>query len=149
MGDEASGPSGGMVRIEFEGMRELRRSLKGISKDAQKQLRLLQNEAAMIIIRDAKPKVPIGPGVGGHAADSLKAASTQSATKISAGGNKFPYYPWLDFGGKVGKNRSVSRPFLTEGRYIWSSYSDKRKEVLAELERGLDALIKSTGLDPS
>ncbi len=149
MSGEESGSREGIVRIEFDGMRELRRSLKGISKEAIKQLRLVQNEAAMIIVRDAKPRVPLGPGDGGHAKDSLKAASTQGATRISAGGNKFPYYPWLDFGGKVGKNRSVSRPFLTEGRYIWASYSDKRKEVLAELEKGLSELISSVGLEES
>lgn len=149
MSDENSSPDGGIVKIEFEGMRELRRSLKGIGKEAQKQLRLLQNDAAMIVVADAKPRVPLGPGDKGHARDSIKAQSTQSATRITAGGNKYPYYPWLDFGGKVGPNRSVSRPFLSDGRYIWHSYATKRTEVLAELEKGLSQLIKDVGLEES
>lgn len=135
--------------IRIDGLKEFNRSLKRMDKGLPKAVRLASNEAADIVVREAKPRVPIGPGKGGHAASSIKAASTAKAARISAGGKRFPYYAWLDFGGRVGPRKSVKRPFLKSGRYIWKAYDDRKAEVEQQLATGLTEVARSAGLDPS
>lgn len=134
--------------IRIEGLNEFRRNLKRMDSDLAKKIRLAGNVAAKLVVNEAKPRVPSGPGIGGHAASSIKAASTSKAARISAGGAKYPYYPWLDFGGRVGKNKSIHRPFLKRGRYIWASYAELQPEIEDVLLQELNDLARSAGMDP-
>ncbi|WP_157621581.1 HK97 gp10 family phage protein [Saccharothrix sp. NRRL B-16348] len=119
--------------IKVTGLKQLSRSLRSLDKDAPKALRLAGNKAALIIVNEAKPKIPVGPAAGGHASTSIKAASTRTAARVSAGGKKFPYYAWLDFGGKVGRKKATIRKFHKSGRYIWKAYEDQRSHVAQTL----------------
>lgn len=132
--------------IKIDGLAKLNRSLRKLSKDAPKQLRLVGNEAAEIIVDDAKPDVPT---LSGRAAKTVKAASTRTAAQVKAGGVRAAYYPWLDFGGRVGVNRSVRRTFIKGGRYIFPAYSDNKDVIGERLEQGMTELIRDSGLDPS
>lgn len=136
-----------LLSIRIKGLRELNKQLRAISADAPKQLRLVNNEAATIVVHAAKPKIPNGPPQAGHAASSIKAASTRTAVRIKAGGPKFPYFPWLDFGGRVGRRKHSVRPFLKSGRYVWKSYADNREKVTQTLADGLKKVIADAGLD--
>lgn len=133
--------------IQITGLREFVRGLKAMDRNHAKKVRKIFNKAAKIIVADARPRVPVGPPAGGHASVSIKAASTQNAAKVSEGGSKYPYMPWLDFGGKVGHNNSVVRPFFKSGRFIWKSFKEKRPDVLESLQQGLVELAREAGLD--
>ncbi|MPY55464.1 hypothetical protein [Streptomyces acidicola] len=132
--------------IRVEGWRELSRSLRRANSELPKGLRLAANEAAQLVVNDARPKVPVGPGKGGHAASSIKAASTRTAARVQGGGSKFPYYPWLDFGGRVGPSKSVRRPFMKTGRYLWKSYADQKTKVADTLDTALRRVIEDAGI---
>lgn len=132
--------------IKIEGLTRLNRSLRNISKDAPKQLRLVGNAAAEVVVDDAKPDVP---AESGRAARTVRAASTRTAAQVKAGGTRAPYYPWLDFGGRVGINRSIRRTFIKSGRYIYPAYKDNRDVIASKLETGLTDLVRDSGLDPS
>lgn len=134
-----------IVEIRIDGLREFNRTLRRIDGDLPKGLRIAGNRAAEVVVEDAKPRVPTGPGRGGHAKSSIKAASTRTAARVRAGGKRFPYYPWLDFGGAVGRNDSVKRPFLKEGRYIYASYGDNRGRVEDILRVELADIARSSG----
>lgn len=135
--------------IRVEGLREFSRALKQVDNEAPKGLRLAGNRAAQIVVDEAKPRVPIGPGIGGHAVTSIKAASTRTAARVSEGGKRFPYMPWLDFGGRVGPKRSVKRPFIKQGRYIWAAFADKRDEIEDVLEKAIVQVARDAGLEVS
>lgn len=132
--------------IHIEGLAEFNRSLRRLDKNAPKALRLAGNKAANIVVKEAKPRVPLGPGRNGHARTSVKAASTRTAARVSAGGNKFPYFGWLDFGSKKKYARLPARPFRKEGRYIWAAFGDNRGEVQETLREELVAVAESAGL---
>jgi hypothetical protein len=134
--------------IEVRGLREFRTKLRALDRKLPRGLRVAGNQAADIVVRHAKPKVPIGPGNKGHAMSSIRASSTQSAARVSGGGKRFPYYPWLDFGGRVGRNRSVHRPFIQKGRYIWAAFADNRVQVRDELDDALRHVAREAGLNP-
>lgn len=133
--------------IKVEGLREFRKRLRKMNPEVAKGMRLASNAAAQIIVDKAKPKVPIGPGKGGHAVSSIKVASTARAARISAGGKKFPYYAWLDFGGGVGPLKRSRRPFLKSGRYIWAAFEEERDRVEKEMADQLTALAQRAGME--
>lgn len=130
--------------IKIVGLRDLQAALKATDGQAQKQLRVVLNDAADVIATGAQRLVPRGPS--GRARGSLRATSGQREAKVSGGGSRAPYYAWLDFGGAVGRAHAVRRPFLRQGRYIFATYARRRPWVLKQLADGLDRLIERAGL---
>lgn len=131
--------------IRIEGLAAFSRSLRKLDAEAPKQLRLVFNEAANLVVADARSQIP---RQSGRAAASLKARSTRTEARVVGGGKRVPYYPWLDFGGRVGRRRSIERAFLREGRYIYPSYnrlsdSGKLERVMAD---GLLKVVSAAGL---
>jgi hypothetical protein len=105
--------------IGIEGLAEFSRNLRKLDSELPKALRLALNEAADLVVDEARPGIP---SRSGRAKRSVRKASTRTAVRVRGGGARAPYYPWLDFGGRVGKGRSIERPFLKEGRYIYAGY---------------------------
>jgi hypothetical protein len=131
-------------RIEIKGLAQLSRALRKMDSEAPKGLRLVQNDAANLIVDKTRPLIPHRTGA---AAKSLKAKSSRTLTRIAVGGNRARYYPWLDFGGKTGINRSVDRPFYKEGRYLYPTLGKNKAEIADLLQKGILAVAQSAGLD--
>lgn len=131
----------GAVRIE--GLREFQAALRRMDGKLPRELRLVLNEAGQIVVRTAEPMVPHRSGA---AAASIKMASSQREARIKAGSARVPYYGWLDFGGAVGRNRSVKRPFIKQGRYLYPAFRRNEGQVLAEMQDGLTRLARSSGV---
>lgn len=132
------------AKIAVEGLAEVNRGLRKLSSDAPKQLRLSLNEIADFLVGKIQPDIPRRTGA---AAKSLKAKSTRTSARIGVGGKRAPYYPWLDFGGRTGRNRSVKRPFLKEGRYVYPTLRRERPEIEDKLQTALIAVATDAGLD--
>lgn len=132
--------------IKVHGLREFNRNLRAIDRNAPKGLRLAGNQAADLVVREAKPRVPLGPAAKGHALSSIRGSSTRTAARVSGGSKRFPYYPWLDFGGSVGPRRSVKRPFIKQGRYIWPAFVDEKPAIEQELHRALVNVALQAGV---
>lgn len=133
--------------IRIDGLAQFSRSLKKLDSDLPKSLRLALNEAAQLVIDDARPKVP---RLTGRARASIKVASTRTAVRVRAGGPRAPYFAWLDWGGRVGRKRSIHRPFIKdEGRYLYKSYFGLKKSGDFErvLSRALVGVAKQAGLE--
>ena len=94
--------------IKVDGLREFQRTLRALDAGLPRTLRLAHNEAAKIVVDWAQPRVPARTG---KARASVRATSSQREARVTGGGKRVPYYPWLDFGGRVGRNRTVQRPF--------------------------------------
>lgn len=130
--------------VRITGLREFVRGLKQMDRDLAKAVRMAFNEAAEIIVSDAKPRVPARSG---RARGTVTARSTQTAARIVGGGRRAPYYPWLDFGGAVGRRRSVRRPFLKDGRFIYRSYDRRKGEFIEAMQENLINVAKSAGIE--
>ena len=129
--------------IRISGLREFQRAIKRLDSDLPKALRVAFNGAADIVVQVARPKVA---SRSGRAKSTVKARSTQTAVRVVGGGNKAPYYPWLDFGGRVGPGKSVKRTFVKEGRYIYGSYFDNRDRVQEGTVAALVNAAEAAGL---
>jgi phage gpG-like protein len=130
--------------IKVQGLREFQAALKQMDGNSQKMLRQALNYAVEGIASGARRKMP---SVSGKAKSSVRAASSQREAIVKAGGSKAKYVPWLEFGGKVGKKRSVSRPWRPSGRYIYPTYSDQRAAVMKQIEEGLTAVAREAGFE--
>lgn len=109
------------------------------SQNADERIRKMLATAAETVADDTLRLVPRGPS--GDARASLKA----SGLAVSMGGSRAPYGPWLEFGGRVGINESVSRTFVPGGRYIWPSWTKNRTDILTAMERGMADLADESG----
>ena len=130
--------------IEVVGLAQLSKSLRKVSADAPKALRVAINGVADQLVRLIRPRIPRRSG---RAAGSLKASSTRTAARIGVGGSRAPYVPWLDFGGRTGRNRSVQRDFLKEGRYVYPTLKDERPKIERSLGEALVGVATGAGLD--
>lgn len=132
--------------IQITGLAEFARGLRKLDADAPKALRVALNGAADLLISEARKPIPRRTG---RAAASLTARSTRTAVRVASGGRRAPYYPWLDYGGAVGRGRSVKRAFLKEGRYLYPTYF--RLKASGEFETALSgalvAVAEAAGLE--
>ncbi len=124
--------------IKIQGLNEFVRNLKRLDSDLPKVLRVSLNSVASPIVDETKSRMPRRSG---RAAGSVVARSTQKQARIKEGGRRAPYVPFLDFGGRVGRKKSVKRPFLADGRYLYESYYDMRRSGR------IDELLTKTLLD--
>lgn len=130
--------------VRIDGLAEFNRNLRKLDSDLPKALRLAMNDAVGIVVDYARPRVPRRTG---RAQATIKAKSTRTEARVSAGSKRVPYFPWLDFGGKTGRNRSVDRPFFKEGRYLYKGLVVKRAEFTDRLERALVGVAESAGVE--
>jgi len=130
--------------IRVDGLAEFTRNLRRLDAELPKAVRVALNDAADVVLGYARPRVPARSG---RAARSLRARSTRTQSRVSGGGRRAPYYPWLDFGGRVGPGKSVRRPFLTEGRYIYPGFHAHRAEFTDAMSRALVAVAGRAGIE--
>lgn len=135
-----------IATVQVDGLRQFNAALKKMDADLPKATRIALNGAVDIVADYAKRQIPHRSG---KAAASVKARSTRTTARITAGGRKAPYYAWLDFGGKTGRKRSVDRVFYKEGRYLYPALRIKRDEFTAAMERGLVAIAEGAGVEVS
>lgn len=130
--------------IKIDGLSEFVRNLRKVDADLGKSVRIALNQAADVVVGYARPRIPRRSG---RAAATLKAQSTRTAVRVTEGSRRAPYVPWLDFGGRVGRKRSVIRPFLKDGRFIYAAYFDHKDEFVEVLETALVDLVRQAGFD--
>lgn len=130
--------------IKVDGLAQFSRNLKKLDSDLPKGLRIAHNEAGQLIVNYARPKVPKDSG---KAAGTVKAKSTRTEGRVSGGSARYPYYAWLDFGGRVGKNKSVSRPYIKSGRYLYAGLSNQFGEIMEVLNNALLDVAKQAGVE--
>jgi hypothetical protein len=127
--------------IKVVGLRDFQGALKQMDGESQKQLRVVLNTAADLVIAEARRHVPTRSG---KAKASVRVQSSQREAKVVAGSKKVPYFGWLDFGGRAG---NVQRAWRPRGRYLYPAFDRNRDEVLEVLTDGLVKLARDSGLD--
>jgi hypothetical protein len=130
------------AEVRIRGLREFQRNLKALDANLPKALRIAFNEAADVIVSEARPRVPSRTG---RAKGTVKARSTRTKSRVVGGGRRAPYYPWLDFGGRI--PRGPRRPFLERGRYIYRAYDRNKGEYAEMLEKALTQVARDAGVE--
>jgi hypothetical protein len=131
-------------KIHVKGLADLQKGLRMIDNDLGPELRKGLNEVAEIVAADARRHVPT---LTGKARGSISAGGSQRAAAIKMGGTKAPHMLWLEFGGRVGRDKSVVRPFIRGGRYVYPALARNQDEVMEKLDEVVGRLVKRAGFD--
>ena len=129
--------------VHVRGLVDLQKALREVDRELGPELRKGLNEVAEIVASTARPLVPTRTG---KARASIKVGSSQRAAQLKVGGTKAEYFPWLDFGGTVGRKHATRRRFIKEGRYIYPSLRKKRGDAEDKLFEVVGRLTDRAGL---
>lgn len=118
------------------------------ARDALRQVARQVDPAAARALTDVAGRVVAQvraavPRKSGRATASVR----KSGAGLEFGGAVAPYFPWLDFGGKVGRKQLVTRPYESKGRYVFPAIRQHRADMEREAERALGKVIQRAGLD--
>lgn len=129
--------------IHIEGLVELQKALRKADSDLPKRLRLANKAAAEVVAQEARRRTPVRTG---KAQRSIASRAEQRGASVKGGGARVPYFPWLEFGGRVGRNKAVVRPFIKGGRIIYPALAAKGGEAVDKYATEIDALLRDAGL---
>lgn len=133
------------VGVEVSNLREITRAIKAANDGVPGNLRKYLLPVAQEVAQAVASRVP---RQSGDAAGTVTARAGQQGAGIAFGGSKAPYFPWLDFGGSVGRGHkpgkpwsgSVVRPAIAQGRYAYPTIEDKRGKIE---EGAMEAVLRS------
>lgn len=134
----------GNVEIDIKGIKELQRAFSKMDGEMKSALKRAFLPIAQRVASAVQGKVP---RQSGKAAGSIKAKASNYGASIAFGGSQAEYYPWLDFGGAVGRNDSIKRPFIPEGRYVYPTIADEGDELEHEVDEAIRRLAESAGFE--
>lgn len=129
--------------IKITGLVDFQRAVKLAEDGLQKQLRVVFNEAAEIVVGSGRPFIPRRSG---RLAATFRASSGQRNATVTLGKAATPYAGWIEFGGRVGPNQSVRRPFIPGGRSMYPAVKREEAEIMAVMAAGLNRLADEAGL---
>lgn len=137
--------------VKVEGLKELRKALKDVDPELQKQLRVELKKVAEIVATDARSKAA---GFSRRAADTIRATSSGDKVLIRGGESKLAWYGWADFGSRTpvsGNPRSVgpwagSGAGPARGRFIYAALDDKFDEVVQAVDDAVNEATRKAGL---
>lgn len=132
---------GDFVRVQ--GLNEFQKAVRHASTDLAKDLRRGLNEAATLVGNETKSRVPQRSGALWR---SIKPRSTQREGRVIMGSDAVPYAGWINFGGAVGRDHSVVRPRVPEGRYLYPAYLAHRAQVEVIADNVLNRVADRAGL---
>lgn len=137
-------------------VRAYAQALKAIDKDQAKELRNGLRRIAKQITDEIRPKVPRGKT--GRARRSVKPRASEGGAGVAFGGKTAPYYPWLDFGGTVGRGhrrgapysgsieRTYKGPPYGSGRYVYPTIEANLEEIKEAADDVIVTLVRRNGL---
>jgi hypothetical protein len=137
--------------IKVVGLRELRRDLKKIDPQLQKQLSNVTKKAAARVVEDTKSRVPV---VDGTARKSIRATSSGARAFIVGGKKSVPYFGWLDFGSRTPRSglRRTTGPWHLSGkgpkggRYIYPAIAKNLTSFQKDLAKAIKEVKRKAGL---
>ena len=153
-----SRPSGPLFSgVQIDGLRELRNAMRTAERGSQQAIARHLKAVAGRIADDVRSRVPASAGgkaasnpfAPGSARASVRAFASSDGAGVRGGGAQAPYYPWLDFGGSVGRGHregvawsgATTRPWLGRpgrGRYVYEVIHEEGGAILAAVMEALD-----------
>ena len=120
---------GNQTKQGIEGLAEINKALRSMSKDTRDSMKATHKKAAEIVIQGAKRFVPV---VSGKLAASIRDGSTQRMGRVRVGSASVPYAGPIHFGWPA--RQIKPQPF------IYDALDGRRNEVAAVYVKRIDEL---------
>ena len=139
-----------MSRVEIDGLERVDVLLGALAEACDRQLDDSINDTADTVAGRTRALMPAGPTEHGHLRDSVGIERTAGLrATVTHGGPRYPYGPWLEFGGNVGRHNSVHRTWIRGGRYLFRALSSAKPEIEPRMHEGMRQACRETGWNPS
>ena len=155
--------------VGIDGLSQLQRQLKQLSPATKRAFGVELKRIVDFVAEDVRSQMP---EKSGKAKRSVRVIFSGGYLAIKAGGPNAPYYPWLDFGGKLhttgaktivvgpkkgqqgpsrlvhsaGRKLGSERPFIKEGRWIYPTIARQRPAIYAAARAAVDKAKRAAGL---
>jgi hypothetical protein len=121
------------IKVRVRGLDGFRHDTEVASERLVEGVRDLMSDLAGDTAKDARRRADKGK-LTGRSSDSIRA----HGPVVTAGGD-VPWYGFADFGGKVGRNRSIHRTYIKGGRWLFPAVRD-----VGVMERGNQVVDDAT-----
>lgn len=123
-----------MIKVRARGLEGFRHDLEVSSDRLVDGVRSLMSELADETADDARDRARSGKKTGASM-NSIRAMGP-----VVTAGADVPWYGFADFGGKVGRNKSISRRYIKGGRWLFPAVKDVG--VVKRAEKTVDIATK-------
>lgn len=138
--------AGNNIKVDVQGLRELRKELKAIDPKWSKELQAVNKRAANIVVPEAKkragqsrPNLAGGVARAGSAGvASIRALASQSRAQIASGGARVPWMGGSEWGSSGRFKQFPSKS--ADGYILWPAAKAKEGDVVKLYEKMLDDL---------
>lgn len=129
--------------IDSAGVGELARAVQRLADGTPDMVRVLVARSGDLVVDWARPRVPHRSGA---AASSLRVEDNGQSATVTSGGARAPYYPWLDWGGRVGRAHATLRPYTNQGRYLYPGLRAQSDAITDAQVAAMRDLVTAAGL---
>lgn len=123
---------------DVQGDDSLAAALRATGAALEDEFRAAMGDTARMIARDAQGRVP---RLTGAARATIDVQVAEGAAMIVAGGQRAPYFGWLEHGGAVGRHDSIRLPYVNDGRYIGRAVDT----AIADIETAALTAVRNAG----
>jgi hypothetical protein len=132
------------VTVDIQGLDQFIQALDKFGADLPRMSHVAATRYADLLLLKTLPSIP---KVTGRARSSLEVLTSGEDVTLAAGGTKAPYYAWLAFGGRAGRNHSVFREVTNEDRYVYPAMRKYRSELDQVVQNTFVTFAEDAGLD--
>ena len=133
--------------VEVHGLTELNRALRGISKEAQGDLKEASRKVAEFVASDAKAAAYSLGGVAAHVAPSIGRVGGVSSAGVAFGGARYPMAGGAEFGSIRYKQFKPWRGNSSSaGLFVYPSIRRDADRIETEYRDAIDGLLEKYGL---
>lgn len=137
--------SAGTVKVD--GLRELNQALKGISREAAKELRTANKTVATFVSEDARAAAYSIGGVAAHVAPSIRASAGAQFAGVAFGGPGWEMAGGAEFGSLRFKQFKPWRGNGSDaGYFLYPAIRQDAARITTEYVHALDHLLRRNGL---
>lgn len=108
-----------MIDVDLNEMHGFLLGVSRMSDELGERIDDLELAAAGLVVKTARPMVPVLTGAAAH---SLRVLDMSDGAAAVGGSSAVPYYAWLEYGGPAGIHHSVRRSVVPEGRYLHPAF---------------------------
>ena len=133
--------------IKVEGLTELNRGLRAISKEAQGDLKEASRKVAEFVAADAKAAATSQGGVAAHVAPSIARVGGVSGAGVAFGGARYPMAGGAEFGSIKYKQFKPWRGNSSDaGYFVYPSIRRDADRIVTEFQQAVDDLLRKYDL---
>lgn len=130
------------VRIEVEGLNQLRKDLKAVDGKLVKELGQAYKQIGDMVITAASARAAGLGGVAAKSAQALKATARSTEVTIRLDGQRFPYALGAEFGGSQAQFKPWRGSGPDAGYFLYPTIRSDSQKILDAFNEAIDKATK-------